>query len=160
MLFTRGEGECLGLEPDEFEDILSSGEKVLSPVEPAPVGFVAPAWLIEPALYAVLKSRNYLYTTRQTAIVDLVNNRTITSPAVVLRGSSRFMNRFSRFLNTMLLTFLTRLDIVRVAIHPADIRYDAHNWYSKVLKQLMRNRTTITYGKLMTLFGTEANFDT
>lgn len=147
MLFTRGEGEFLGLSEDECGELLDNGLKLLAAMDFSPRGFVAPAWLIEKSLYPVLRERGFIYTTRQSGIVDLADGRLMLSPALVLRGSSNTMSKLSRFVNNIRIGFNGRRDIIRVAIHPIDVRYRALPWYRTILTKLLAERRSITYGR-------------
>ena len=144
-LFTRGEGEFLGASISQAGEWIDAGIDILRRCGIEPEGFVAPAWLIEETLLPELGRRDMLYTTLRSHIIDLRSRRTIAAPTVVLRGSSRNMSRLSRgYYNLMLLLWAGR-PVLRLAIHPVDIRHGAQAWFKTILSGQLGGRRTISY---------------
>ena len=148
-LFTRGEGEFLGVSPERCAEMLRHGKEMLAQLDLTSEGFVAPAWLIEPMLYDTLAAEGFRYTTRQMSIVDVEEKRTISALTIVLRGSSLAMNKLGRFYNNWFIRFYANHPVLRVAIHPADIRFNAQPWFGRILKKLLQDRMAVTYGQFI-----------
>ena len=148
-IFTRGEGEFLGLTEDECRMFIRKGLDLLNKFDFTPIGFVAPAWLIEKRLFHVLLSEGILYTTRQTKIVDIENNMTIPSPTLVLRGSSYKMNKISRRVCDLRNQLINNDKVLRVAIHPVDIKHGALDWYRQLISTMLEQRPSATYRDLL-----------
>ena len=144
-LFTRGEGEFLGAAASQAGEWLDAGLEMLRNCGFEPEGFVAPAWLLEQTLLPELTRRGILYTTLRSRILDLRARRAIPAPTVVLRGSSRNMSRLSRsYFNLMLLIWKWR-PVVRLAIHPVDIRHGAQAWIRTIIEGPLASRRTTSY---------------
>lgn len=148
-VLTRGEGEFLGLSTETCREFVGAGLKALAARDFHPTGFIAPAWLIEPMLYPVLRELGLRYTVRQTGVVPLETGRKIAAPTIVLRGSSLKMNETSRAVSTLRLPFWRRRPVVRVSIHPVDFRHGADAWYRTIIPALLENREVVTYGTLV-----------
>jgi predicted deacetylase len=148
-VLTRGEGEFLGLSPEQCGTFVGTGLAALAERDFHPRGFIAPAWLIEPMLYPTLRALGLTYTVRQTGVVPLAGGRKIAAPTLVLRGSSLKMNELSRTVSNLRLPFWRSKPVVRVSIHPIDFRHGADAWYRVVIPALMENRRTVTYGELV-----------
>jgi predicted deacetylase len=144
-LLTRGEGEFLGIPAITAGNLLDQGLNILRTLGFSPLGFVAPAWLMEKSIIEELKKRGFLYSTLRTRINDLRNGDFIRSPALVLRGSSRNMSRLSRAYNNLLLGPAAMREVVRLAVHPADIRFRADAWFRTILSGALKGRRSITY---------------
>jgi len=144
-LFTRGEGEFLGPPAEEAARKLEEGRRIMRACRLEPSGFVAPAWLFDRAVLEALRSAQFRYTTTRWRIIDLKQGRRYAAPVVVLRGSTLKMSRLSRFYSEMLLRARARSRIVRVAIHPADVRLGALAWFRIILTELLGKRSALTY---------------
>jgi uncharacterized protein len=153
---TRGEGEFLGIERETCSDLVGKGLARLNSLALEAQGFVAPAWLIEPALYPVLHEAGMRYTTRQMSVIDLKHNLKIGAPTIVLRGSSKLMSKLSRFSNNLWKQFLTGHPVLRVAVHPVDMAHGAQSWYRNFLGALLKQRTTLTYSGLFEALDTDS----
>jgi len=148
-LLTRGEGEFLGVEPAIAGAWLDEGSAVLRKNGFATKGFVAPAWLMERSLLPELCRRGFLYTTNLTHLIDLRNDERIPAPTFVLKGGSRVMSRLSRAYNNILIPLRSRRSIIRLAIHPTDIRYGAEAWLKNIVPKLMKDRCVTTYAEII-----------
>jgi predicted deacetylase len=145
MLLTRSEGEFLGIGPVEAGIRIDMGLDILKECGFEPRGFVAPAWLFEKNHLGVLKKRGFLYTTSLTRIFDIQKSLDIHAPCLVLKGGSRSLNRLARFYNNVLSARLAQKPVLRLAVHPADIRYGAEAWYRAIIPRLLEGRTATTY---------------
>jgi predicted deacetylase len=148
-ILTRGEGEFLGVPAATAGEWLDKGMAALLRLGCKPAGFVAPAWLMEGSTIEELKKRGFAYTTLRSRIIDLRNGGAIRSPALVLRGSSRTMSRLSRTYNNLRLSSARKRAVVRLAVHPADIRFGAQAWFRTILTGALRGRRPVTYRELI-----------
>lgn len=144
-LFTRGEGEFLGISASQTSDWLDAGLAMLRNCGFEPEGFVAPAWLIEQTLLPELSRRDFRYTTLRSQIIDLRGRKSIPSPTVVLRGSSRNISRLSRSYFNLMLRLWGGRPVLRLAVHPVDMRHGAQAWIKTILSGPLASRRTTSY---------------
>ncbi|MEZ0323879.1 MAG: polysaccharide deacetylase family protein [Hydrogenothermaceae bacterium] len=119
-LLTNKEGEFLSYK--DTEDRIAKGLEILRSFGFNPCGFIPPAWLMRKEDFSILKSLGFRFTTDRLRIYDIQNEKSFFSP--VLTFSSRsFMEEpsiyYFKFTGIFVKTFL---NIVRVAIHPPDVK--------------------------------------
>jgi uncharacterized protein len=122
-VLTAAEGEFAALTEAGAAERVRDGIAVLRAAGIEPAGFVPPAWLIaRPAVRALatsglpyLATREYLYR-----LPDLAR---ISAPSLVYSTRSRVRRRISVLFNTSKLWIRMRSPLLRIALHPADLRF-------------------------------------
>lgn len=147
-LFTRNEGEFLGLDENTAENLLKTGREVLKTALGIEAeGFVAPAWLYSRGTIAALKKAGFIYTENRLRIWNPETGRTILRMPVVNYAGGGILKRFlAAFWVRVSGILLGRSETVRFAIHPGDFEVDAvKKAVRKRLKTLLTKRTTVSF---------------
>lgn len=118
-LLTNKEAEFL-LEKN-LDQKIDIGLKILRDLGRLPKGFIAPAWLMRKDCFALLKLKGFLFTTDRRYIYDLKTDNKIFSP-VISFGSRGFIKDISIMLFDKQFYIYKKLKVVRIAIHPIDIK--------------------------------------
>jgi len=118
-IFTYKEAEFL-LE-DELSLRLDKGIEMLKSLGITPKGFIAPAWLFKKELLQLLKEKGFLFTTDRRYIYNLQENKKIFSPVLTF-GSRGYVEDISIFSFDKMFFMLKALNVVRIALHPVDIK--------------------------------------
>lgn len=120
-LLARGCEEFWHLSYPRARELLSLGRDVLKRHGAEVHGFVAPGWLMSPDAVDAARDLGYRYTCTHTAVLDLVDGRSI--PALTTSQRPRSMlTRAGIIVNEGLVTLMDRrYSVARVAVHPADL---------------------------------------
>ncbi len=122
-IVSGGEAEYRDVSRAEAEGRLNDGERVLREAGLTIDGFVAPAWAMPPWLLPMLAERGYRFTEDHLRVYDPARAKTRAS--VVLNYASRSP---ARLLSTVaycrIAKYARAVLPARVAIHPADMRFD------------------------------------
>lgn len=120
---SAGEAEMSDLNLDEASERLDAGERALREVGLTIGGFVPPAWWLPRWLLPMLAARGYAYTEDHLRIHSPAEARSQAS--LVLNYASRTPWRLlSSVAFCRLAMSLAALAPTRIAIHPADMRFD------------------------------------
>jgi uncharacterized protein len=120
---SAGEAEMSNLTRDEAAKRLDAGERVLREAGLTIRGFVPPAWWLPRWLLPILAARGYAYTEDHLRIHCPAEGR--SHPSLVLNYASRTPWRLLSSVGfCRLVTPLGRLAPTRIAIHPADMRFE------------------------------------
>jgi len=134
-IFTHKEAEFL-LE-DELSLRLDKGIEMLKELDITPKGFIAPAWLFKKELLQLLKEKGFLFTTDRRYIYNLQENKKIFLPVLGF-GSRGYIEDVSIFSFDKMFFMLKALNVVRIALHPVDIKNPSKIY--KLLKVLEYTR--------------------
>ncbi len=150
-LFTRGEGEFLGLDEKEAEQLLRNGRETLKRnlgIEPR--GFVAPAWLYSTGTISALEVTGFIFAENRKRIWDPRTGRTILRvPVVNFAGGSYVKRSLAAFWVTVSGVLLSGCQTVRFAIHPCDFENDiTRRAVQKRLETLLGRRETVSFSDL------------
>lgn len=151
-LFTRGEGEFLGLDEKAAEKLLLEGRAVLERTLGIEVnGFVAPAWLYSRSSIAALARTGFTFAESRWRIWDPRTDRTILRmPAVNYAGGSFVKRTLAAFWVTVSGMLLRGSPAVRFAIHPCDFEDDVRQKaVIERLKTLLGRRETVSFSDLL-----------
>lgn len=151
-LFTRGEGEFLGLDESEAGKLLYEGSEILKRVLNIEVkGFVAPAWLYSGGTIAALKNREFTTAENRMRIWNPETGRTILRmPVVNFAGGGLFKKSLAAFWVRISGMVLEGSETVRFAIHPCDFENDAvRKAIVNRLKTLLRRREAVGFCDLL-----------
>lgn len=122
-IVSAGEAEFAHTTPNEARALLDDGERVLQEADLTSVGFVAPAWSKPKFMIDLLAARGVRYTEDHLRIYDPVKKR--QKPSMVLNYASRSVSRmFSTVAYARIARPARRLFPTRIAIHPADMRFN------------------------------------
>lgn len=118
---TAGEGEFLSLEPARMRDKLHAGRDIFRAcLNMEPPGFVAPAWLFNAGLPAVLNAQGIRYTEDHHRLYDLNSGRSLSSP-VITWATRTPVHKYGSLLVCPVLSLLWKNEsVLRVAMHPFD----------------------------------------
>lgn len=147
-LFTRNEGEFLGLDRPDAEKLLEEGREVLQQLTGIEVnGFVAPAWLYNKGTTAALKNAGFSFTESRWRIWDPRTGQTILRVPIVNYAGGIPLKRFLAALWVSLSgKALAGSETVRFAIHPHDFKNESvRKAVLKRLKTLLGTRSSVCF---------------
>lgn len=144
-IYTQGEGEFAALRYAEAKQRLQWGTEWFVrhgwPVH----GFIAPAWLLCDGSWQALRESNFLYTTTISRFHFLSQQRSLFSPSLVYSARSRWGGAASRLGNTLWSTAMRNAPLVRLGLHPADVRHPATlRHMQRLLENLLSSREART----------------
>jgi predicted deacetylase len=148
---TAGEGEFLGLDHDEALRRMISGKAMIEDIIGRPVaGFVAPAWLYGPGALAALGDAGFALAEDHMRIWSPVDGAILArGPVVTWASRSRPRIASSVFFAAVARHALVAMDIVRIAVHPGDIRVSVlRDSIDRTIMRLLRGRVAGRYGDL------------
>lgn len=146
-LFTRGEGEFLGLDKKAAEKLLQEGRETLRRTLGIEVnGFTAPAWLYSSGTITALAKTGFIFAENRWRIWDPRTGRTILwMPVVNYAGGGLVKKSLAAFWVRVSGMLLGASETVRFAIHPCDFEDDViRNAVMKRLKTLLSRRETVS----------------
>jgi predicted deacetylase len=146
---SAGEAEFSDISPEEATERLDAGERVLEQAGLEVKGFVAPAWSMPRWVLTMLGERGYGFTEDHLNIHDPTRGRSRKS--VVLNYASRTPARlFSSVAWCRIARAARRLLPVRIAIHPADMRYALlRQEVASLLEWARREHDFVTHGEAL-----------
>jgi predicted deacetylase len=119
---TNGEAEFLRLTSKAQRERIENGCDVfVRCFGQRPRGFVAPAWLFNDHLVAVLRDAGFDYTENHSHIFDLSNRSTVRSPVITWATRTAMRKHGSVAFAPLLSLLWSRQPLLRVAIHPFDL---------------------------------------
>jgi predicted deacetylase len=140
-LYTDGEGEFSRLDFDTARTRILRGLSVLRAAGWHPDGFVAPAWLISEGTRAALDALPLQYYSTRDAVVILESDRKISAPSLVVSTRAAWRRAASHIWNQAISRCRSTQPILRVALHPRDLRYPAiERLWRNLLAQLDERR--------------------
>jgi predicted deacetylase len=147
-IFTRNEGEFLGLDEKNAEKLLRTGREVLKQALGVEVkGFVAPAWLYSRGTISALKETGFTFSENRLRIWNPETGRTILRMPVVNYAGGGFLKRsLAASWVRVSGVVLAGSETVRFAIHPGDFEIDTgKKAVQKRLEILLRKRATVNF---------------
>ena len=149
-LMTAGEGEFLGLSHEAASSRIAAGKAVIEDVTGSPIaGFVAPAWLYGPGAREALA---------EAGIPIAEDHLRVWSPATgselawgpVITWASRTRMRLVSSLAAAALLQRAPMPVLRVGVHPPDIRHPALvRSIERTLRNASLSRTPARYSDLL-----------
>lgn len=143
-LFTRGEGEFLGLACQAAAELLEKGKNDLERILKTDItGFTAPAWLYSRGTLEALSKGGFTYAESRWRTWNPATGDTyLRVPVVNYAGGSRLKRCVADLWVTSSRVVLGGMRDVRFAIHPADFENEiTHDKILKYIKILLRKRT-------------------
>jgi uncharacterized protein len=145
--YTVGEGEFFDLTLEEARPLLQRGQDELSEVLGfAPVGFIAPAWLLHPTLESCLPELGLRYTTRIDGIYEFPRQRFFPARSLVYSARAAWRRTCSLGWNALLAARLAEDPLLRLGLHPPDWEFSALREQAlKIARQALASRPALTY---------------
>jgi predicted deacetylase len=147
-VYTEREGEFAALSEEEARRRIELGLDWFARRGWAPMGFVAPAWLLGEGAWRALRAFAFQYTTTFSRFYLLQNGlpaRSLFSPSLVYTAR----NRGGRLLSPPALdvgsALLARAPLVRLSLHPRDARYPGLLRHAqRLLERLLADHAAVT----------------
>ncbi len=146
-LYTADEGEFYDISQADAAALVSKARDEFRSLGLDPAGFIAPAWLLSAEAEAALRELGIEYTTRLTTVTALSENTPpVASQSLVWSVRSRWRRVVSLGWNALLFRFLAPNPLMRISIHPVDIRH-AFVWRQirRLTSRALRHRLPLTY---------------
>jgi predicted deacetylase len=150
-MLTRGCSEFAALGADEASVRARRALVELRSLGTEPTGFVAPGWSMSAEALSVLGATGFEYTTTRLSVIDLVDNRSLSIPAVCHRPKSSLSVPAARMLVAVVALRCREGRSVRLALHPDDTHDDRLvRATDRAIWALGTSSTTLmTYGELI-----------
>jgi len=144
--YTRGEGEFAALPYAEARRRLTAGRRWLESLGVRPAGFVPPAWLMSPGSWDALREQPLLYTCTLRHVVLLPQGPTLSAMAQVWSTRNAWRRMASAWWNAGLLRLQAERPLLRLELHPLDIRHAAawHSWQQVAMAAMSQRRQPVT----------------
>lgn len=108
-------------------------------------GFVAPAWLLGPEAKRVLQEYPFRYTSDPAALLRLPSFEPVVAPSLVWSARSPWRRFVSRRWNQRRLRRHADARLLRLGLHPVDMRYpSAQQFWLDTLQSLLPVRRPVT----------------
>lgn len=144
--YTAGEGEFYDLDEAEALARVTQAREEFRSVGLAPVGFIAPAWLLGEQAERAVRRAGYAYTTRIGRVEDLERDEVHRSQSLVYSVRAVWRRVVSLGWNSALLRALGDRPLVRVGLHPPDWAFPQIRRHArKCLRRALATREAITY---------------
>jgi predicted deacetylase len=125
-LLTAGEGEFLALDAEAQRKKLEAGRAAFRAcLDREPEGFVAPAWLFNPALPGLLREMGFRFTEDQRRMYRVDTGARLDSPVITWATRTWLRKYGSLAVCPLLLRLWSRVPVLRVAMHPFDFDHPA-----------------------------------
>jgi len=144
--YTQDEGEFFDLNYDEARRRINLAREEFEAAGLKPCGFIAPAWLLNPAAERAAKDAGMEYTTRLASIRDLRFNHTFPARSLVYSVRNEWRRSASLCWNALLAQLTRGKSLARVSIHPVDHNHPAiWGQTRQLLRTMQSDRTPTTY---------------
>lgn len=138
-VFTH-EGEFYPLDRDESARRLQQGIELFERNQWPLQGFVAPAWLLGVGARQALASTGLTYTSDPAHFYLLPDYTTIDAPGLVWSARSAWRRGVSRLVSEKILGRNQGAPVLRLGLHPVDMRHDfARRYWLDLLKRLLED---------------------
>lgn len=119
-VYTGDEGEFFDLAYEEALARITMARDEFRGAKLAPVGFIAPAWLLSDEGEAAAADAGMQYTTRLRSVTDLLTGESETARSLVYSTRAAWRQTASLAWNAALARGAEMRDLVRLSIHPPD----------------------------------------
>lgn len=144
-VYTQREGEFAGIGADQARRRIALGLRWFEERGWPVSGFVAPAWLLGPAAWAVLQTQPFRYTTSYSHFYLLHPLRAQLAPALVYAARNSVGRTLSRPLVSGMAALSRAAPLVRLALHPRDARHPALVRHAQhLIERLLVTHTAMT----------------
>jgi len=144
-VFTH-EGEFYPLDQAESARRLQQGIALFARQQWPLHGFVAPAWLLGPGARRALATTGLIYTSDPGHLFLLPNYTAIDAPGLVWSARSAWRRGMSRLLTEQLLNRHRQAPVLRLGLHPVDMRHEFSRryWLNLLIRLLEEGRQPMT----------------
>ncbi len=149
---TAGEGEFLGIDEAAALQRMADGRALIEDIIGRPVaGFVAPAWLYGKGAMAALRASGFALAEDHMKLWQAGSGRALArGPVITWASRSRERIASSLFAARILPYLLRFARVVRLAVHPGDVRVPALLLsIDDALRRLVRTHRPARYGDLL-----------
>ena len=146
QFYTQDEGEFFDLDYDDAFARITRARDEFEAARLSPIGFVAPAWLLNHAGERAARDAGMQYTTRIDSVVDLLTNQRELTRSLVYSTRSKWRRTLSLGWNAALARSLEMRELARLSIHPSD--FEAPKIWDQILQfiqRFARTRNATTY---------------
>lgn len=149
-LMTAGEGEFLGLSPDEASRRIARGRHLVEDVIGRPVtGFIAPAWLYGEGAHQALRESGLPIAEDHFRVWSPPTDRQLARGPVIT-WASRTRLRLASSLAAAAALRHAPLRVLRIGVHPPDVRHPALvSSIKATLRKAARERRPTRYADLL-----------
>ena len=153
-LLTNGEGEFANLTIAEAADRIALGQARLEACGWNVSGFVPPAWLAGEGAREAIRCSSLRYTSSHMRLVRIADGASIRAPCITSSARSLWRCWSSRLWLRVMARATSRTPLLRVALHPSDVRYPgmATQW-EHLIEHLLAERTALTKSQAVEQFG-------
>lgn len=144
--YTADEGEFYDLDRSTATALVNKARGEFAELGVETAGFIAPAWLLSTEAENALRDLHCEYTTRLATVLDLRTGRTFPSQSQVWSVRSGWRRQMSLAWNALLFRRLRKNPLLRISIHPVDLRH-AKIWQQirKLITRALADREPLTY---------------
>uniref|UniRef100_A0A831ZJF5 DUF2334 domain-containing protein n=1 Tax=Desulfacinum infernum TaxID=35837 RepID=A0A831ZJF5_9BACT len=121
-VYTAEESEFLHLSENILRQKICLAKTIVEKAGIRPVGFVAPGWIFPPERQGILKEMGFRLTESYGRIYGLQTNRSVRVPVITASTRTSWRSLLSRAIVPALERLSSNAAVVRVAIHPADLK--------------------------------------
>jgi uncharacterized protein len=144
--YTSDEGEFFDLSSDEALARITRARDEFRSAKLSPIGFIAPAWLLNREGKEAAGEAGMQYTTRLGSVIDLLTGESQPARSLVYSTRAAWRQSASLAWNAALVRGAEMRELVRLSIHPAD--FAAPKIRSQILRlaqRFARTRRPTTY---------------
>jgi predicted deacetylase len=144
--YTQGEGEFYDLAYDEAVRRITAARDEFRAAGFKPLGFVAPAWLLNEEGERAARDAEMEYTTRLQTVRDLRSSEVFNARSLVYSVRNGWRRATSLAWNATLARCLKMNNLMRLGVHPPDYSHPAV-WQQIVdlISEMDAARTPVTY---------------
>ena len=144
--YTADEGEFYDLDRASASALVTKARTEFQQLGVSTPGFIAPAWLLNGEAESALRDLQCEYTTRLGSVLDLRTGRAFASQSLVWSVRSAWRRQMSLAWNALLFRRLRANPLLRLSIHPVDLRH-AQVWQQirELATQALAEREALTY---------------
>ncbi len=148
-IYTAREGEFYQISHDEAQRRLTRGLDLFRDAGLSVEGFTAPAWLLSEGGRRALADLDFLYTTTFGHIEVFPGRRRYSAPVLVFSSRGRGRRWISRRWVPLWGRINRNSSILRLAVHPGDLKYAAiRETIFDLARRFSSTRSVVTYAEL------------
>ena len=149
--YTANEAEFYDIGHDAAKALVERAREDFRQLGIEPAGFIAPAWLLSAEAVLALWELGCAYTTTLGGVVDLKGGRVFHSQSLVWSVRSAWRRQLSRAWNALLARRLAANPLLRISIHPVDLRHpQIWRQIRDIIARTLADREPLTYHAWLT----------